>query len=49
MVNKRLVYIYLEEGEFLYDPDTYKVYTFLPPHKLVGHITTRFELITRTS
>lgn len=46
MLNKRLVYIYLDEGEFLYDQNTYEVYTFKAPHKLVGRINTNFELIT---
>jgi len=41
----KLIYIFLEDGEFLYDADTHKVYTFTAPHKLVGEIDNDFNLI----
>ncbi len=37
-MTKKLVYIYIDEGEYLYDQLTQKIYTFIAPHKFVGNI-----------
>jgi hypothetical protein len=44
---KKLIYIYIEEGEFLYDQLTSKVYTFTSPHSLVGYIDKDYNLIKK--
>lgn len=38
MVKKILKYIYLDNGEYLYDESTQKVYTFSRPSKFVGFL-----------
>lgn len=38
MSKKVLTYIYLEEGEYLYDSATRRVYTKCAPHKWIGNI-----------
>jgi hypothetical protein len=47
MPKLRLTYIFLDEGEFLYDSSTKKVYTFTAPHKLVGKIDDSFALVPK--
>lgn len=37
-ITKKLVYIFIDEGEFLYDQSTQKIYTYIYPHKFVGTI-----------
>lgn len=35
----KLEYIFITEGEFLYDPITKRVYRLKPPHVFMGFIT----------
>lgn len=44
---KKLVYIYIEEGEFLYDQVTFKAYNFNFPHTFVGHIDRDYKLVLK--
>lgn len=34
----KVIYIITEQGEFLYNPVTLKVYTREKPHKLIGYL-----------
>lgn len=43
----RLYYIYLEDGEFLYDPMTRSVYTFDSPHLHMGYLNDDGKLVMR--
>jgi hypothetical protein len=45
MVTKQLSYIYLDEGEFLYDQVSRKIYTFIAPHRCIGHLSKSFEIV----
>jgi len=36
-------FVCLEDGEFLYDPNTTKLYTCKPPHKFVRYFTVQEE------
>lgn len=45
MPKLKLTYIYLTEGEFLYDEKSNKVYTFQAPHQFVGTIDNEFSLV----
>lgn len=45
MVTKRLSYINLDEGEFLYDTSTRKIYTFVAPYICIGHLNKHFEIV----
>ena len=45
MVFKKLKYIFIEEGEYLYDTQTQKAYTYASPHKFVGVINKEYVLV----
>lgn len=44
MVQKKLKYIFIDEGEYLYDSVTNKAYTYTAPHKFVGIINKEYIL-----
>lgn len=43
---KRLNYIFLDQGEFLFDKASGKVYSFKAPHTLVGFIDQSSQQLT---
>ena len=48
MTVRKLVYIFIDEGEFLYDQVTNKVYSYTAPHTLVGKIDSKeFTIIPK--
>jgi hypothetical protein len=49
LILKKLKYIYIDEGEYLYDSVTNKAYSYTAPHKLVGVINKDYVLIKNDS
>jgi hypothetical protein len=49
MVFKKLKYIFIDEGEYLYDCITRKTYTLTSPHRCIGVIDKEFKLVLNGS
>jgi hypothetical protein len=45
-MKKKLNFVFLDEGRFLYDPITKRVYSFCAPHTFVGVIGEEFKLVS---
>lgn len=46
LMKRKLNFVFLDEGRFLYDPITKRVYSFCAPHTFVGVIGEEFKLVS---